>query len=165
MIDLLVNPALTDAILQICSKDTRNASKRNPAPSGRYVQVININDDLGTRMHHRSRPESTGSGSAVPCRALPFIKERCDAAIFLHSDGAIEPLIPDLIDAGIDILNPIQLRQRMDPGELKRKYGRDPRLLGGGSIRSTCCPLAAGRCPRRGQATIGTAHGDGGFRF
>jgi uroporphyrinogen decarboxylase len=44
--------------------------------------------------------------------------------VFHHSDGAIRPIIPDMIEAGIDILNPIQWRSAgIDRAELKREFG------------------------------------------
>jgi len=45
-----------------------------------------------------------------------------DIQIFYHSDGNIEPIIPDLIGIGLDILNPVQ-PECMDPAKLKREYG------------------------------------------
>jgi uroporphyrinogen-III decarboxylase len=43
--------------------------------------------------------------------------------IAFHSDGNIEPIIPDFIDLGLDILNPVQPKS-MDPARLKRDYGQ-----------------------------------------
>ena len=44
--------------------------------------------------------------------------------VYLHSDGAIRSLIPDLIEMGLDILDPIQVRAAgMDPAGLKREFG------------------------------------------
>ena len=52
---------------------------------------------------------------------------------FLHSCGAIEPLIPEFIDAGFDILNPVQVSAvGMDSALLKEKYGKDLVFWGGG---------------------------------
>jgi len=45
-----------------------------------------------------------------------------DIKVAYHSDGCIYPIIPDLIEIGLDILNPIQPRS-MDPAKLKREYG------------------------------------------
>jgi uroporphyrinogen decarboxylase len=45
-----------------------------------------------------------------------------DVLVFYHSDGMIEPIIPELIEIGVDILNPVQ-PECMDPGEIKRQYG------------------------------------------
>ena len=47
-----------------------------------------------------------------------------DVKIAYHSDGKIEALIPDLIEIGLDILNPVQ-PACMDPAEIKKKYGKN----------------------------------------
>ena len=61
-----------------------------------------------------------------------FRKIRSDIKIAWHSCGAIIPIIPDFIEAGLDILNPIQpLAQGMDPVYLKRTYGKDLVFFGG----------------------------------
>jgi uroporphyrinogen decarboxylase len=55
------------------------------------------------------------------------------AKVFFHSCGAIRQVIPDLIDIGLDILNPVQVSAAgMDSAELKREYGRDLTFWGGG---------------------------------
>lgn len=62
-----------------------------------------------------------------------FIHARTRAKIFFHSCGAIRPVIPDLIEAGVDILNPVQVSATgMDSAELKREFGRDITFWGGG---------------------------------
>lgn len=56
-------------------------------------------------------------------QAIQVAKEgKPDILIFYHSDGYIEPVIPELIEIGVDILNPVQ-PECMDPEEIKRKYG------------------------------------------
>ena len=45
-----------------------------------------------------------------------------DIHVFYHSDGYIEPIIPDLIEIGVTILNPVQ-PECVDPADLKRRYG------------------------------------------
>ena len=55
-----------------------------------------------------------------------FIHEHSDAKILLHSCGAIFPLIGDLIEAGFDILNPVQTRAKgMEPDKLKDALLKD----------------------------------------
>ena len=52
---------------------------------------------------------------------------------FLHSCGSIYKLMPDLIEAGYDILNPVQINTRdMEPARLKDEFGRDITFWGGG---------------------------------
>jgi uroporphyrinogen decarboxylase len=66
-------------------------------------------------------------------KLFQFIKERTSAKLFFHSCGAIKPLIPDLIDIGVDILNPVQVNAKgMDSKELKKEFGERITFWGGG---------------------------------
>jgi uroporphyrinogen decarboxylase len=59
-----------------------------------------------------------------------------DILIFFHSDGYIEPVIPDLIDIGLDILNPVQ-PECMDPENIKAQYGKYLSFWGTIGVQST----------------------------
>jgi uroporphyrinogen decarboxylase len=62
-----------------------------------------------------------------------FIHTRTKAKLFFHSCGSIRPVIPDLIEIGVDILNPIQVSATgMDSAELKKEFGDDIVFWGGG---------------------------------
>ena len=62
-----------------------------------------------------------------------FIHRRSKAKIFFHSCGSIRAVIPDLIEIGCDILNPVQVSaEGMDSAELKREFGKDLVFWGGG---------------------------------
>ncbi len=62
-----------------------------------------------------------------------FLHARTSAKVFFHTCGAVRDLIPDLIEIGVDILNPVQVSAaNMDSGELKREFGRDLTFWGGG---------------------------------
>jgi len=66
-------------------------------------------------------------------RLFSFIKAQAPVTVFFHSCGAVRLLLPGLIDAGIDILNPVQISAAgMDLAELKRDFGRDLVFWGGG---------------------------------
>jgi uroporphyrinogen decarboxylase len=65
-----------------------------------------------------------------------FRKVRSDIKIAWHSCGSILPIIPDFIEVGLDILNPIQpLAEGMDPAFLKNTYGKDLIFFGGIDIQ------------------------------
>lgn len=61
---------------------------------------------------------------------------RPDIKVYFHSDGNVEAIIDDLVEIGIDILNPIQ-PECMDPGRIKQRYGKKLTLWGGGSLQRT----------------------------
>jgi uroporphyrinogen decarboxylase len=69
-------------------------------------------------------------------RLVQYIKSRSKAKIWYHSCGSVIEYIPDLLDNGIDILNPVQVSARgMDPRWLKATYG-DRLVFWGGGIDS-----------------------------
>lgn len=63
-------------------------------------------------------------------RAIRWAHEHGIKAM-LHSCGDIRPLIPELIEIGLDALNPLEVKAGMDPLEIKRQYGKDLVLFGG----------------------------------
>ncbi len=66
-------------------------------------------------------------------RLFELIHRRSNAKVFFHSCGSVRDAIPDLIDAGVDILNPVQVSATgMDSADLKREFGRDLVFWGGG---------------------------------
>jgi uroporphyrinogen decarboxylase len=66
-------------------------------------------------------------------RLVEAIKSKTDAKVYYHGCGAVFDLIPDLIDVGFDILNPVQVSARgMDTKRLKEEYGEDIVFWGGG---------------------------------
>jgi uroporphyrinogen decarboxylase len=66
-------------------------------------------------------------------RLLEAIRRKTDAKVYYHGCGAVYELIPDLIDLGFDILNPVQVSARgMDTKRLKQEYGNDIVFWGGG---------------------------------
>jgi uroporphyrinogen decarboxylase len=66
-------------------------------------------------------------------RILRAIKDLTRAKIFYHGCGAIEPFLPDLIEIGVEIINPVQVSAAgMDTAQLKRKYGKHLTFWGGG---------------------------------
>jgi len=105
------------------------------AAVGDYIDIIRMGDDLGTQngpyispKHYRKyiKPYQKAVYDEVH-RINPRVK------VFLHSCGSIRPFIPDLIEIGVDILNPVQTTARdMDPVELKREFGKDIVFWGGG---------------------------------
>jgi uroporphyrinogen decarboxylase len=72
-----------------------------------------------------------------------FIKSKAPRVkLFFHSCGSVYDLIPDLIEIGVDILNPVQVSAaKMDTARLKRHFGRDLVFWGGGVDTQRVLPL------------------------
>jgi uroporphyrinogen decarboxylase len=66
-------------------------------------------------------------------RILAAIKSKTKAQIFFHSCGAVAEFLPDLIEIGVDIINPVQVSATgMNAGDLKRRFGKRLSFWGGG---------------------------------
>jgi len=62
-----------------------------------------------------------------------YVKNNSKAHTMLHSCGSIYTLMPDLIEAGFEIINPVQINAaNMEPERLKREFGNDITFWGGG---------------------------------
>lgn len=90
------------------------------------VDVLRIGDDVGTQNGMMFSPESWRTlFKPVLAEYIALAKQlNPEVLIWYHSDGDIRAILPDLIEVGLDILNPVQ-PECMDPVELKREYGRD----------------------------------------
>ncbi len=103
---------------------------------GKDILVAIEADDLGTQSSLLISPEIYRKYIKPRHKKLfSLIKEKAPhIKVFLHCCGAVKPLIPDLIEAGVDILNPIQVSaNNMDTKVLKKEYG-DVLIFWGGGV-------------------------------
>jgi uroporphyrinogen decarboxylase len=131
--DLLENidfiAALYDRLLELQKKFFGNYLGQ----VGKYVQVIGYADDLGMQDRVQISPEIYKNIiKPYHKKIFDFIHGHTDAKILLHSCGSIFPLIEDFIDAGADILNPVQTNAKdMRPEKLKEAFGDRISFWGG----------------------------------
>ncbi len=94
--------------------------------AGEWIDVLVFADDLGTQEAPMISPRMYRA-FLKPRHAeiIATVRAKSPAKVFLHSDGNVYPLIPDLIEAGVDILNPVQIsaRDMGDTARLKREFG------------------------------------------
>jgi uroporphyrinogen decarboxylase len=95
---------------------------------GPFLDVVEFNDDLGTQDNMMFSPDLYRE--MLKPRHAEFVamlrKKAPQAKVFMHCCGSVRQIIPDLIEIGVDVLNPIQpLARGMDPGELKAEFGSE----------------------------------------
>ena len=101
---------------------------------GDIVDIIRFGDDLGMTSGPFMDPETYRQLFKPRHKMLcDFVKENSRMHTFIHSCGSISLLMPDMIDAGIEIFNPVQTNAyRMEPKFLKEEFGKDITFWGGG---------------------------------
>ena len=121
LMDFVTNPELAEVLLD---KVTKIRIDQIIKYVNAGVDIIFLGDDVGQQtgliMSPKTWREWLKPRTAQIISAAKNINP--DILIFYHSDGSVKPIIPELIEIGIDILNPIQ-PECMDPKELKQLYG------------------------------------------
>jgi uroporphyrinogen decarboxylase len=135
-------------------------------PIADLVDIVQFTDDLGTQQSLFMSPAQYRSFLKPYHRrwmeAVHAIAP--DAKIAIHTCGSVYRIIPDLIDIGIEILNPIQPRAKdMEPRRLKAEFGRDLSFLGGVDIQDLLPHGTATEVSAATSELIGTLGPGGGF--
>jgi len=132
--DTVENPAFCEALLDKTLHFWMGYYREFMKEIGDLVDVVMIGDDIGGQTGPLFSPAFyRGIVKPRQKKLVQHIRSLTDAKIWYHTCGSVVSLIPDLIDNGIDILNPVQISAaNMDPRELKRRYGNDLTFWGGG---------------------------------
>jgi uroporphyrinogen decarboxylase len=122
LMDFALNPELVERLLDIPFDYHLTAAKRLVKMG---VDMIWIGDDVGAQDKMLISPDSWRRFFKPRMAMFIATLKRINpgAKVAYHSDGAIQPIIPDLIEIGLDVLNPIQPRS-MNPETLKKEYGQ-----------------------------------------
>jgi uroporphyrinogen decarboxylase len=134
--DMAQNTAFAEALMDVICEIKMKYWQKALETVGPNVMMVSEADDLASQhallcspaMYRKFiKPRHT--------RLFAFIKKQAKVPvkIFYHSCGAVLPLIPDLIESGVDILNPVQVSATgMDTKELKKRFGKELTFYGGG---------------------------------
>jgi uroporphyrinogen decarboxylase len=134
LVDFFENPEFVDALLGKLADLACTYIQQLFRYTGRQVDVIVTGDDLGTQNGPIVSPALYRKMiKPYEARVLQTIKEHSNAKIFFHSCGDVYPLIGDLIEIGVDILNPVQVAAgaMADTAMLKREFGAHLSFCGG----------------------------------
>jgi uroporphyrinogen decarboxylase len=132
--DLKTNPEFCAAMLDQTLKFWMDWFRVFLDEAGDVVDVIMIGDDLAGQNGPLFNPAIYRSlVKPRHKRLVQYIRSRTQARIWYHTCGACQDFIPDLIDNGVHILNPVQVSARnMDPALLKARFGNRIAFWGGG---------------------------------
>ncbi|MCL4745026.1 MAG: hypothetical protein KJZ83_06385 [Burkholderiaceae bacterium] len=132
-LDLIMDKPFASALLNKITDLQLGLYKNLLDAVGDCVDVVMVADDLGSENSALVSLE-TYRELVRPChqRLWGFIKQHTDARLLLHSCGSVVQFLPDLIEDGIEILNPVQVTAKgMDTKALKRDFGKDLTFWGG----------------------------------
>jgi uroporphyrinogen decarboxylase len=145
LMDLITNKPFAHALMAMLLEAHLDRLDRYAATVGKYIDVIHFEEDLGMQDRPLMSPALYREMiKPYQQRLFARAKARCNAYLLLHSDGAIAPLIPDLIEMGVDAINPVQVSaEGMDTGTLKREFGQDISFWGAGCDSQVVLPFGS----------------------
>jgi len=142
LMDLYIDKKNVNRLLDTLLDAHMKSLEKKLETLGDIVDVIRFGDDLGmTSGPLLERSVFTEFLKPRYKELCNFVKEKSKMKIFFHTCGSVRSLIPDLIECGFDILNPIQTNSLgMDPLELKQEFGNEICFWGGGIDTSEILP-------------------------
>jgi uroporphyrinogen decarboxylase len=121
--DLVANPEFVKALMEKLLELNIAGTRRFLEKAGKYIQVFRAADDLATQNSLLISPRTYRSVlKPFYKRYFDFVHSHTDAKIFYHSCGNITGLLDDLIEVGVDIINPVQVSAMGDTAILKERF-------------------------------------------
>ncbi len=168
LMDIYLEPEkverLLDALMEIHLETLKNVCHA----VGDIADIIRFGDDLGMDSGPFMAPEIYRKIFYPRHKKLcDYVHSNSSMHTFLHSCGSISGVLPHLIDAGFEIINPVQTNvEHMDPKYLKREFGKDVTFWGGGAdTRYTLNNKGVDAVKAHVRENIEILNKDGGFVF
>ena len=161
LVDLVVNPDFAAALLDIVTDMMAGLAHKLASYD---IDVLWMADDFGTQRALMMRPKVWRAWFKERLRTVIAAAKaiRPDLLVAFHSDGKIDEIIPDLIEIGVDVLNPLQ-PEVMDPAAIKRAFGRDLAFWGGLGTQTTLPFGSPAEVRQTVRGLIATVGAEGGF--
>ncbi len=125
LVDMMIDKDLAHALFGKILEVRKKAAQMVLAATGEYLDVVQFGDDIATQEGPAFSP-ALYREMVKPYQAELFgsVKEKHPVKIYYHSCGGVRDLVDDLIEIGVDALNPVQVQAKgMDTAELKRRFG------------------------------------------
>ncbi|RLE11701.1 methyltransferase, partial [Candidatus Aerophobetes bacterium] len=135
LIDLVMDQKNVERLLDALMEQHMPFLEKVCQSVGDIADIIRFGDDLGMDSGPFMSPEIYRKLFKPRHKMLcDFVKKHSKMHTFIHSCGSIYQLIPDIIEAGIEIINPVQTNAKdMEPEKLKKEFGSDVTFWGGGA--------------------------------
>ena len=161
MLEMVAEPELTEEMFKRCADFSIQLAQTACQRFG--LDWLWTGDDVASQLSMMMSPQSWRDMIKPHLKRVNDVGKSHSLWVAYHSCGAVRTIIPDLIEAGVDILNPIQCNcPGMEPLELKKEFGKDLAFMGGVDTQGV---LPNGTADQVRKATAGLIEGmttDGG---
>lgn len=166
--DLIINPEIAEAVIEKISgygfEYFRRIIETGREYIGKNFTCIHLADDWATQESLLISPQLYRSFFKKHYRRIIDMAHSAGLLVEFHCCGSAVGLIPELIDTGIDILNPVQTSARgMVPHELKEKFGEHIAFSGGIDVQTVLPFGTPGRVGEEVKYLLDTMGKNGGY--
>ncbi len=144
LMDLAAHQAEVERMLDALMEQHLQTLEKVCQAVGDVADILRFGDDLGTDRGPFMSPKTYQKLFKPRHTQLnAYVHQHSQMRTYLHSCGSIYKLLPDLIEAGYDIINPVQITAKdMEPERLKKDFGKDITFWGGGCDTRHILPRA-----------------------
>ena len=140
MMDFAIRKDYAEYLINTLSEISAAALTRMLQSYGEGIDIVYMADDYCSQDAPMFSPEDFKELIVPYLTKLVAITHRYNKKFLLHVCGAVRPLLPMIINTGVDMLEPIQIRASgMDPAGLKRDFGKDICFYGGVDLQQILC--------------------------
>jgi uroporphyrinogen decarboxylase len=131
--DLILDPAFADALQERVTDVICGVAETALGEVGDLIDGVSFADDMGIQTQaFMSRELYRARVKRHHARFVETLRRHTRARVIMHSDGAITELLGELVDCGVQVINPVQVNaEGMDAERLKREFGADLCFWGG----------------------------------
>jgi uroporphyrinogen decarboxylase len=164
MLDIVMEPAIPEYIMDRILEVHLENLKTVLELAGDQLDMVYTYDDVATQNSLLISPKAWRTLIKPRHQKILDLIHSYGKPAMYHCDGAVAPLIPELIDMGVDVLNPIQPDAKgMDPTTLKADYGRQLTFHGGVDIIKTLPRGTTEQVQAEVRARVKLLGQDGGY--
>jgi uroporphyrinogen decarboxylase len=164
LVDFAVNREYARCLIGTIADISAAALQTMLEQHGEGVDIVYMADDYCSQLAPLFSPAVFRELVVPYLRRFVEITHQHNKKFLLHCCGAVRPLLPMIIDAGVDMLEPLQIRaEGMDPAALKRDFGRDLCFYGGVDLQQLLCRGTPGQVADEVKRLVDILGEDGGY--
>jgi uroporphyrinogen decarboxylase len=164
MMDMAFRQEYAHHLIDTITEISAAALERMLSEHGDGIDIVYMADDTCTQRGPLFSPALFAEFVQPYLRRYTEICHRYDKKFLLHTCGGVRPFLPMIIDAGVDMLEPVQVSASgMDAEELKRDFGRDLCFYGGVDLQEVLCKRSPAGVADEVKRLIDVLGVDGGY--
>ena len=164
MIDFAIRKGYAHYLIETITEKVLMFLEKMLGDHGDGIDIVYMADDYCSQLAPLFSPDTFEEFVMPYLKKAVQITHKHNKKFLLHVCGAVRPLLPMIIDAGVDMLEPIQVRaEGMDPEGLKRDFGKEICFYGGVDLQEVLCKGTPERVSDETKRLIDILGKDGGY--